>query len=281
MVLEPAGTDDEPPTGYNARGIESKSKSVARGGLRKNRNVTVRVLFFGPVKDLLGSREQTVDLPAGATLGALFDHFSSRVPRLRELADSIVLARNQEFAEPGVLLADGDEVAFLPPVSGGLDNYTQSIEDEAGNFFALTRVTIDAAQVARQILRGEDGAFVNFEGVVRNNTKGRATKYLDYECYEAMAVKMMAEIGRDIAKNHAIGRIAIIHRLGRMEIGETSVAVIATAPHRRPAFEAALEGINRLKKTVPIWKKEYFADGEVWVDGEWDDDIVRAGLAPS
>jgi molybdopterin synthase catalytic subunit len=250
-------------------------------GLRKNRSVTVRVLFFGPVKDLLGSREQTVDLPAGSTLGALFDHYTNRVPRLKELADSIVLARNQEFAEPGVLLADGDEVAFLPPVSGGLGNYTQVIEDDTGNFFALTRVTIDAAEVARQILRGEDGAFVNFEGVVRNNTKGRATKFLDYECYEAMAVKMMAEIGRDIAKNHAIGRIAIIHRLGRMEIGETSVAVIATAPHRKPAFEAALEGINRLKKTVPIWKKEYFVDGEVWVDGEWDDDLARAGSAQS
>ena len=257
-------------------------KEVSLGwGLRKNRSVTVRVLFFGPVKDLLGSREQTVDMPAGSTLGSLFDHYTNRVPRLKELADSIVLARNQEFAEPGVLLADGDEVAFLPPVSGGLGNYTQVIEDDTGNFFALTRVTIDAAQVARQILRGEDGAFVNFEGVVRNNTKGRATKFLDYECYEAMAVKMMAEIGREIAKNHAIGRIAIIHRLGRMEIGETSVAVIATAPHRKPAFDAALEGINRLKKTVPIWKKEYFVDGEVWVDGEWDDDIVRAGSAQS
>lgn len=241
--------------------------------------MTVRVLFFGPVRDLLGAREQTVDLPAGATLRALFDHYAARVPRLNDLAASIVLARNQEFADPGAILSDGDEVAFLPPVSGGLGNYTQVIEDDTGNFFALTRVSIDAAEVARQILRGEDGAFVNFEGVVRNNTKGRATKFLDYECYEAMAVKLMAEIGRDIAKNHAIGRIAMVHRLGRMEIGETSVAVIATAPHRRPAFEAALEGINRLKKTVPIWKKEHFVDGEVWVDGEWDDNIVRAGSA--
>ena len=143
-----------------------------------------------------------------------------------------------------------------------------------GNFFALTRESIDGAALARQLLRGEDGAFVNFEGVTRNNTKGRPTRYLDYECYEPMAVKVMAEIGREIAATHAIGRIAMIHRLGHIDISETSVAVIVTAPHRKPAFDAALEGINRLKRSVPVWKKEYFADGEVWVDGEWDDSIV-------
>ena len=91
-----------------------------------------------------------------------------------------------------------------------------------------------------------------------------------------MAVKTMAEIGADIARTHAIGRIAMVHRLGRLEISETSVAVVVTAPHRKPAFDAALEGINRLKKLVPVWKKEYFVDGEVWVDGEWDDAVVKA-----
>jgi len=154
--------------------------------------------------------------------------------------------------------------------------YVQQIrDDDTGHFFALTREPIDAAAVARQLLRGEDGAFVNFEGVVRNNTKGRATKFLDYECYEAMAIKTMADLGREIAGTHAIGRIAMVHRLGRMEIGETSVAVIVTAPHRKPAFDAALEGINRLKRTVPIWKKEHFADGEVWVEGEWDESVLK------
>ncbi len=112
--------------------------------------------------------------------------------------------------------------------------------------------------------------------MARNNTKGRATRFLEYECYEAMAVKMMAQIGREIAAAHSIGRIAMVHRLGRIEIGETSVAVVVTAPHRKPAFDAALEGINRLKQTVPVWKKEYFVDGEVWVDGEWDDAVVKA-----
>jgi molybdopterin synthase catalytic subunit len=192
------------------------------------------------------------------------------------MSGSIVLALNQQFSSPSAPLAEGDEVALLPPVSGGTDIYTHQISDPAGHFFALTRGTIEGASLARALLQGEDGALVTFEGVTRNNTKGRATRYLDYECYEPMAVKTMAEIGREIAAAHAISRIAMVHRLGRVEIGEASVVVIATAPHRKPAFEAALEGINRLKKTVPVWKKEHFADGEVWVDGEWDEGILKA-----
>ncbi len=240
--------------------------------------MTVRVLFFGSVRDLTGSAEEIIHLDSSVTLATLFEKYVARYPELQRLASSIVLARNQEFSDPSTPLTDGDEVAFLPPVSGGSSPWTHFIEDkDTGNFFALTRVPIDSQSIARKILRGEDGAITNFEGVVRNNTKGRPTLYLDYECYEAMAVKMMAEIGREIAASHAIGRIAMIHRLGRMDIGETSVAIIVTAPHRGPAFEAAREGINRLKKLVPIWKKEHFADGEVWVDGDWDDSVIRVG----
>ncbi len=239
--------------------------------------MTVRVLFFGQLRDLAGAAQETIVLDSPFTLGGLFKLYLDRFPDLAGMSSSIVLARNYEFSPPETLLADGDEVAFLPPVSGGHSPYAQIIEDsETGNFFALTRHPIEVSAVSQRLLRGEDGAVVAFEGVVRNNTRGRATLFLDYECYEPMALKTMAELGRDIASRHAIGRIALIHRLGRMEIGETSVAVVTTAPHRRPSFEAALEGIDRLKKTVPIWKKEYFADGEVWVDGEWDDAIVRA-----
>ena len=126
-----------------------------------------------------------------------------------------------------------------------------------------------------RLLNGAEGAVVNFEGTVRNNTKGRPTLCLDYECYESMALKLMAQIGRELSATYEIGRVALVHRLGRLMIGETSVAVIVTAPHRRPAFEAALEGINRLKKVVPIWKKEHFVDGEVWVEGEWDENLPR------
>ena len=190
------------------------------------------------------------------------------------MSASIVLAVNQKFCAPSATLSDGDELAFLPPVSGGSGAFTHKVEDR-GNFFALTREKIDAAAMARKILLGEDGAIVNFEGVTRNNTKGRATRFLEYECYEPMAVKMMAEIGSEIARACSISRIAMVHRLGRVEIGETSVVVIATAAHRKAAFEAALEGINRLKRLVPVWKKEYFVDGEVWVDGEWDESVVK------
>ncbi len=232
---------------------------------------------------MVGLREDAIDLADGSRLSQVFEHYASRFPRLKEMSGSIVLALNQQFSNPMAPLTEGDEVALLPPVSGGSDDtaaepslYTHVIADPAGHFFALTRHAIDGRALAHQILRGEDGAFVNFEGVTRNNNKGRATRCLEYECYEAMAIKTMAEIGREIAAQFAVSRIAMVHRLGRVEIGETSVAVVVTSPHRKPAFDAALEGINRLKRTVPVWKKEYFVDGEVWVDGEWDASIVKA-----
>jgi molybdopterin synthase catalytic subunit len=236
--------------------------------------VRVKVLFFGMLKDIVGRSEDHIDVDEGARLELVFERYAREFPRLKGLASSIVLASNHQFCDRSEMVREGDEIAFLPPVSGGTGRYTHEIAGE-GHFFALTRERIDTAGVAQSLLRGEDGAVVNFEGVVRNNTKGRATRFLDYECYEPMAVKMLAEIGREIARTHPIGRIAMVHRLGRMQIGETSVAVIVTAPHRKPAFEAALEGINRLKRLVPIWKKEHFADGEVWVEGEWDESVLN------
>src|SRR5579885_2278081 len=230
-----------------------------------------RVLFFGMLKDVVGISAEEIDLPEGANLGSVFAHYVERQPRLRELAPSIVAARNREFADLATAVADGDELAFLPPVSGGKEHL---LEMESGpHYFALTRHAIDTRTVIQRLLTGAEGAVVTFEGTVRNNTKGRPTLYLDYECYEAMALRVMAKIGCEVAGSFAVSRVAMIHRLGRMLVGETSVAVIVTAPHRRPAFEAALEGINRLKRTVPIWKKEHFVDGEVWVEGEWDRDV--------
>lgn len=223
------------------------------------------------LKDLTGRSEESIELHDGAPVSSVFDRYAASHPRLRDLQASVVPACNQQFCRYDTTLADGDELAFLPPVSGG-SGYSHRVE-EKGNFFALTREPIDSSRIARELLRGEDGAVVTFEGVVRNNTKGRATLYLDYECYEAMAIRVLAALGAEIAAALPIGRIAMVHRLGRMEIGEASVVVIVTSPHRKPAFDAALEGINRLKKTVPIWKKEYFADGEVWVEGEWDDAV--------
>ena len=149
--------------------------------------------------------------------------------------------------------------------------------ESAGNYFALTRQTIEPKAIVARLLTGAEGAVATFAGTVRNHTGGRPTLCLDYECYEPMALKMMARIGGELARDFSLTRVALVHRLGRLLIGETSVAVIATAPHRRAALEAASAGIDRLKKRVPIWKKEHFADGEVWVEGEWDRDVPVAG----
>jgi MoaE-MoaD fusion protein len=235
----------------------------------------VRVLFFGMLRELVGRPADEADFPPGANLHAVFESYAQRYPRLRELAGSIVMARNQEFAEVSTALAEGDEVAFLPPVSGGTGAAAQVATGR--NYFALTRCAIDSRALATRLLTGAEGAVITFEGTVRNHTGGRATLCLDYECYEAMALKMMAQIGNDLAAGREIERIAMVHRLGRMLIGDTSVAIVVTAAHRRPAFEAALEAINQLKKRVPIWKKEHFVDGEVWVEGEWDQNVPTAG----
>jgi molybdopterin synthase catalytic subunit len=235
----------------------------------------VRVLFFGMLRDLVGSPAEEADFAPGADLHSIFEHYVCRYPRMRELARSIVIARNQEFAELSTPVKEGDEVAFLPPVSGGTAASSQIAD--GGHYFALTRQTLDSRALANRLITGAEGAVVTFEGTVRNQTGGRATLCLDYECYEPMALKMMARIGFDLAAKHRVERIAIVHRLGRLLIGETSVAIVVTAGHRRPAFEAALQAIDQLKKRVPIWKKEHFLDGAVWVEGEWDQDVPAAG----
>ena len=234
------------------------------------------VLFFGMLRDITGVSGEVAEFAEGADLRAVFAMYAARYPRFAELAPSIVMARNHEFADPATRLADGDEVAFLPPVSGGTGADAPAIA-EAGNYIAITRHAIDTRAVIARILTGSEGAVVTFEGTVRNNTKGRATLCLDYEGYESMALKVMQQLGRELAATYQIEHVALVHRLGRMLIGETSVAVIVTSAHRRAAFDAALEGINRLKKLVPIWKKEHFVDGEVWVEGEWDDRVPVVG----
>lgn len=231
----------------------------------------VRVLFFGVLKDIVGRSEELLEIESNSTLASLFQAYSERFETLRDKRPSILFARNREFATPETALADDDEIAFLPPVSGGSQ---RTICDASGHFFAMTRDSIDCQSLKRTLQRPEDGAAVVFEGIVRDNTNGRATACLEYECYEEMALEQMAKIGREIAAEFAIGRIGMIHRLGRLQIGEASVVVIATAPHRQPAFEAALKGINRLKREVPIWKKEFFSDGAIWVDGAWDERLL-------
>ena len=237
----------------------------------------MRVLFFGVLKDLVGHGEDILEVEPDATLQNVFERYAQRHATLKQTRSSILFARNREFSKPETRLNEGDEVAFLPPVSGG------SVEmngDSTGHYFAIRREPINSHSLAEDLKRAEDGAVVIFEGVVRNNTKGRSTRYLEYEGYEEMALAQMARIGREIAGEFSIGRIGIVHRLGRLEIGEPSVAVVVTAPHRRPAFEAALQAIDRVKREVPIWKKEFFADGEIWVEGEWATDLLAQHASP-
>src|ERR1039458_3582227 len=171
-----------------------------------------RVLFFGMLRDIVGMSREEAEFPEGADLRLVFASYAARYPPLGDLARSIVVARNQEFAEPATKLAEGDEVAFLPPVSGGC--HTSELEiTEAGHYFALVRLPLDTGAVIARLLTGAEGAVVTFEGTVRNNTKGRSTKCLDYECYESMALKTMLQISLEIAAQYEVGPVATVHRL--------------------------------------------------------------------
>jgi molybdopterin converting factor subunit 1 len=227
----------------------------------------VKVLFFGLTHELTGVEEQHVELPEGENLEGLWSECSKRFPRLGEIATSLLYAVNQEVVERSRPLRDGDEVAFMPPVSGGASE----------DFFLLTRQPILTAELTRQLKTSEDGAVVVFEGIVRNHSQGRRTLYLEYEAYEPMAVRKMAEIGREARRQFDIDRVGMIHRLGRLEIGETSVAIFVTSAHRHAAFDACHYAIDRLKQVVPIWKKEHFEDGAVWAEGDrrWLIDDLR------
>lgn len=226
------------------------------------------------LKDATGVEQADLELPEGATAEDAFAAAAARWPELAPRRKSIVIAVNQRYALPSDVLGEGDEVAFLPPVSGGQDSWLRVEQDPAGHFFALTREPIDVGALQRRVAQPRDGAVVVFEGIVRDNSGGRRTLFLEYECYEPMAIGEMARLGREIAARHAVSRVAIVHRLGRLEIGEVSVAIAVAAPHRQAAFDAAREAIVRLKREVPIWKKEHFEDGAVWAEGEWDPSIA-------
>jgi molybdopterin synthase catalytic subunit/molybdopterin converting factor small subunit len=238
----------------------------------------VRVLFFGALKDVVGLAEERLQLEPGCDVEKLFEGYSRRFPALKRHRSSLLFSRNREFVGSEERLKDGDEVAFLPPVSGGAPTAKASkarsrtkVPDSSGDdsrICGLTHEPIDSRAMAEALTRPEDGAVVVFEGVVRNHSKGRSTKHLEYESYEPMALEKMREICDQILDEYAVDRIGMVHRLGHLDIGEVSVAIMVTAEHRKPAFEACHAAIDRLKKIVPIWKKEFFADGAIWVEGE-------------
>jgi MoaE-MoaD fusion protein len=256
--------------------------------------IKVRVLFFGVLKDCLGAPSEVIELTNRAFVRDVLTHYEPIIPGLRQWLPSLAIAVNQQYANPETELKSGDEVALLPPVSGGAAKVDGTptrrampsavAESTRGEHLQqafpharIVREPIDTPSIVSSLKRGDDGAVVVFEGTVRNQTRGRATLYLDYEAYEEMALQQMESLAVQSLQQFQIRDVALIHRLGRLEIGETSVLIAVASAHRAAAFEACRWLIDRLKRTVPIWKKEHFADGAVWADGEpFPEEIPRA-----
>jgi MoaE-MoaD fusion protein len=239
----------------------------------------VRVIAFGVLKEWLSPDAATVELPDGATVGALLELLRARLPERapKDTFHGIAVGVNAEYAQAAQMLHDGDEVGLLPPVSGGGATRmgaarTANDLDESGGklevIVALTREAIDADRLVAAAKSGEDGAVVVFDGIVRNHSRGRRTLHLDYEAYEEMAAGQMRELGQKARERFGVRQVTMVHRLGRLEIGETSVLIVVASAHRSAAFEACRWLIDTVKQTVPIWKKETFADGAVWAPGE-------------
>jgi molybdopterin synthase catalytic subunit len=224
----------------------------------------IRVLLFGQLKDIVGRHEDSLDLEPGAKLSSVMSYYGSRFPGFHSLAGSIACSLNEEYARGSELLREGDEVALLPPVSGG----KSGIDHLQAQYCAIVRGPVPTEEILSAIKAGEDGAIVLFEGIVRNHSRGRQTRYLDYEAYESMAVKEMQRLCQAALERFSVRDLRVVHRLGRLEIGETSILIAVASAHRAAAFDACRWLIDSLKKTVPIWKKEYFEDGAVWADGE-------------
>ena len=223
----------------------------------------VRILPFGILKESLGSDPFALDMPRGATVADLLARLGVQAPAIESLR--IAVSVNAEYAERTLVLSENDEVGLLPPVSGG------SGEPQSQNQPAVVRLTrepIPANALVSAAKQGEDGAVVVFDGIVRNNSRGRQTLYLDYEAYEEMATRQMNELAREAVTRFGVRQVTIVHRLGRLHVGETSVLIIVASAHRAQAYDASRWLIDTLKKTVPIWKKETFVDGAVWADGE-------------
>jgi len=243
-----------------------------------NKEIAVRVLFFGAARDAVGKAEVDFVLNGTTTAENAFAAVLKKFPDLTRFGRSLLFAVNQEYARPDSEVHDGDELAVFPPVSGGSSKAThpetepattsKATETPNHDFFELTTNPIDVGSVARRVVLPECGATVTLDGYAREWTRGRRTLHLVYEAYVPMAERELKRLGREAHERFDIAHIGIVHRTGRLEIGETSVVIAVSAPHRRAAFEACEWAIRQLKRTVPIWKKEFFADGEVWVEGE-------------
>jgi molybdopterin synthase catalytic subunit len=206
----------------------------------------VRVRLFAGLREQAGTGERELDLPDGSRLADVWAPLG-----LGEEPEGLLYAVNKEYAPPERRLDDGDEVALIPPVSGG--------------DFRLTADPIDLGAVVAEVADERAGAIATFLGTTRVHSRGRTVTHLEYEAYEGMAEQVMAEIAETLAARYDLCRVAITHRIGRVGIGETSVAIAVSAPHREHALAACKEAIDTLKVDVPLWKKEVYEGGEEWI----------------
>ncbi len=230
----------------------------------------VHVLFFGAARDAVGHERLEIELAVTSRAADVLARVLALHPDLKRFGRSLLLAVNQEYSAAEREIHEGDELAVFPPVSGGAEVAPTSVGNSmcAHDFFELTTDPINVGAVARRVVLPECGATVTLDGYAREWTRGRRTLHLVYEAYAPMALGEMQRLGRQAHQEFDIAHLGIVHRTGKLEIGETSVVIAVSAPHRRDAFAACEWAIRELKRTVPIWKKEVFADGEVWVEGE-------------
>ncbi len=236
----------------------------------------VRVRLFAVQRELVGAREVSLELADGGTVADAWEGLVALHPALAPGRDSVRFAVNAAYAEPGAVLADGDEVAMIPPVSGGSGEVTP------GRILELRMAPIGTdvlAELTDRLVTPGDGAVVGFLGRTRVTPgtaapgqeaeavrhAGRAVESLEYEAHATMALAVLAEIADEIATRLGVERLAIVHRTGDVPLGEVSIAVVAVSPHRDAAFEAARYAIDETKARAPIWKAERFADGHVWI----------------
>jgi molybdopterin converting factor subunit 1 len=216
------------------------------------------IKFFATLRERAHTSEITRDFPDGMTLAEMWRQLASEFPGLAGYQDRLAFAVNHEYVKDDYRPRDRDEIAFIPPVSGGA-------EPPWIGPIAIGRAPIDVAALERAVAADNAGATVTFVGATRNGNAGRRVLGLEYEAYEPMALSEMRKLACTAGERWKIIRIAIQHRIGRVEIGESSVAIAVSAAHRAEAFEACRFAIDRLKEIVPIWKKEYYEGGEVWI----------------
>jgi MoaE-MoaD fusion protein len=232
-------------------------------------NITVR--YFAIMREQLGKSVESLSMNDGTTAGDIFDIVTRDVPRLAGLRKAVMVMVNEEYVEPGHLLQDGDDVALIPPVSGG----------DHPKLFVVTEDEIEPRDVEALVAGPDAGAIVTFAGTVRDNARGRIVTALDYEAYPSAAEKMLARVGAEVADQWPEVRIAITHRTGHLLPSEASVVIACASPHRENAYAASAFSISRIKEIVPIWKKEWYADGSSWIGSELDYQIETGRTPPS